>query len=173
MPGRVTCLPHLSNRHNSRQAQQHTEEHWSLIWSAHSWCVHCRFQECTLTDVSALDMVPPGRVMYLRRFKASPRAPVAKQQQHRQDARASKHLPNATGLPGLRQVMLSTQTSDCHDVCEIRFDANELATVVMYVTGFDCVRGPRKGAKIWLPDMAVVLILILRDSKVFRQCVPA
>ena len=35
----------------------------------------CRFQEFTLTDQ---DMVPPGRVMYLRCFKASPKPPVLK-----------------------------------------------------------------------------------------------
>ncbi|KAL0048262.1 hypothetical protein WJX82_011336 [Trebouxia sp. C0006] len=59
-----------------------------------------RFQECTLTDVSAQDMVPPGRVMYLRRFKASPNACPIKQEEHRQRARATKHLhkPNTSNL---------------------------------------------------------------------------
>ena len=45
-----------------------------------------------MTDVSAQDMVPPGRVMYLRRFKASPNACPIKQEEHRQRARALNYL---------------------------------------------------------------------------------
>jgi len=51
-----------------------------------------------LTDVSAQDMVHPGRVMYLRRFKASPNACPIKQEEHRQRARA--HKPNTSNLRG-------------------------------------------------------------------------
>lgn len=59
-------------------------------------CDCCRFQECTLTDVTAQDMVPPGRVMYLRRFKASPNASPIKQEEHRRRARARKIVMKPT-----------------------------------------------------------------------------
>ncbi|KAL3155183.1 hypothetical protein ABBQ32_013123 [Trebouxia sp. C0010 RCD-2024] len=65
-----------------------------------------RFQECTLTDVSAQDMVPPGRVMYLRRFKASPNACPIKQEQHRRRARARKVVmkPTARTASSIRRM---------------------------------------------------------------------
>lgn len=40
-------------------------------------------------------MVPPGRVMYLRRFKASPNACPIKQEEHRQRARARHYIDKA------------------------------------------------------------------------------
>ena len=50
----------------------------------------CRFQECTVTDVGLGDLLPPGQVMYFRRFKASPYASPTKQQEHRHRARGHK-----------------------------------------------------------------------------------
>lgn len=78
----------------------------------------CRFQECTLTDVSAQDMVPPGRVMYLRRFKASPRAPPAKQDQHRRHARASKYLPSGAKLTSQ---LTGSSSGESHRGCYCHF----------------------------------------------------
>ena len=72
-----------------------------------------RFQECTLTDVSAQDMVPPGRVMYLRRFKASPNACPIKQQEHRRRARARKVFkkPTTATVQGVRRMTSSDSDS--------------------------------------------------------------
>ena len=118
-------------------------------------CLVCyRFQECTLTDVSAQDMVPPGRVMYLRRFKASPRASVAKQAQHRRNARSSKHIPNATNLPGLRQVTCSTaMTGHTHRYCQLKLCVYWACLVVwpsfdMHIVDTDCTRA----SKMCLPE---------------------
>lgn len=69
----------------------------------------CRFQECTLTDVTAQDMVPPGRVMYLRRFKASPNASPIKQEEHRRRARARRVVTKPSS--GLRRMTSSDSDS--------------------------------------------------------------
>ena len=72
-----------------------------------------RFQECTLTDVSAQDMVPPGRVMYLRRFKASPKACPIKQEEHRRRARARKFVtkPTSSTVSSIRRMTSSDSDS--------------------------------------------------------------
>ena len=105
----------------------------------------CRFQECTLTDVSAQDMVPPGRVMYLRRFKASPNACPIKQEQHRRRARARKIVtkPTSSTVSSIRRMTSSDSDSPdtrtvpaklkerlpfrpSHAVASIKHDRNEL-----------------------------------------------
>ena len=65
-------------------------------------------------------MVPPGRVMYLRRFKASPNACPIKQEEHRRHANRHIHKPNSARLSSLKQRFSSSDSEASEDESTLR-----------------------------------------------------